>query len=425
LLLLLCGLVLFTPIKALVADREQKYNKKYSDAWIEGFDDTEPNIYRIGEELRRNELVAISYPAPDSRMSNVLLAYSPKSSDFAFLNADSSHFRIPEDVFLNVAVRSHLRGFDTITAWRERKQLHAESHKPVPLALINAPDAPSRTPATGAVATRPRSVGVPSVSAPEAVRPVNDMSNLRIQIPRNSKVLPPKSFEASDVTKPSDAANDSGSTNATSVTPKLSTQHSGADNLQAAPQNTPRELEHVNVAVQDPAQETGALLSTSQAPSPKPRTPQPATETSPMSSEARTAPEAGPAFPSRLKHNASMAQSIAGDVKSPSQPSENTLDLDAVFSEQFGVTYDLLATVNDAEKPTKAQVFYLMFPAGSEVVQEEYEVMHEFLRRHNAVTYSNRLPEDWERFARTIHKGVVLVSQEAPFTHNPEVALTQ
>jgi chromo domain-containing protein 1 len=120
-----------------------------------------------------------------------------------------------------------------------------------------------------------------------------------------------------------------------------------------------------------------------------------------------------------------MAQSIAGDVKSPSQPSENTLDLDAVFSEQFGVTYDLLATVNDAEKPTKAQVFYLMFPAGSEVVQEEYEVMHEFLRRHNAVTYSNRLPEDWERFARTIHKGVVLVSQEAPFTHNPEVALTQ
>jgi chromo domain-containing protein 1 len=388
-----------------------KNNKKYSDAWIEGFDDTEPNIYRIGEELRRNELVAISYPAPDSRTSNVLLAYSPKSSDFAFLNAGSSHFRIPEDVFLNVAVRSHLRGFDTITAWRERKQLHAESHKPVPLALINAPDAPSRTPATGAVATRPRSVGVPSVSAPEAVRPVNDMSNLRIQIPRDSKVLPPKSIEASDVTKPSDTANDSGSTNATSVTPKLSTQHSSADNLQAAPQNTPRELEHVNVAVQDPAQETGALLSTSQAPSPKPRTPQPATETSPMSSEARTAPEAGPEFPSRLKHNASMAQSIAGDVKSPSQPSENTLDLDAVFSEQFGVTYDLLATVNDAEKPTKAQVFYLMFPAGSEVVQEEYEVMHEFLRRHNAVTYSNRLPEDWERFARTIHKGVVLAHE--------------
>ncbi|GFF35525.1 hypothetical protein IFM58399_04248 [Aspergillus lentulus] len=387
-----------------------KNNKKYSDAWIEGFDDTEPSIYRIGEELRRNELVAISYPAPDSRMSNVLLAYSPKSSDFAFLNADSAHFKIPEDVFLNVAVRSHLRGFDTITARRERKRLHVESHKPVPLALINAPDAPGHAPPTGAVATRPRSVGVAGVSAPEAVRPVNDMSNLRIQIPRDSKVLPPKAFETSNVTKPSDAANDSGSTNTTSVTPKMSTQHSGADNLQATPQNTPRELEHLNVAVQNPAQESGALLSTSQAPLPKHRT-QPAAETPPMSSEARTAPEAGAEFPSRLKHDADMAQSIAGDVKSPPQPSENALDLDAVFKEQFGVTYDLLATVNDAEKPTKAQVFYLMFPAGSEVVQEEYEVMHEFLRRHNAVTYSNRLPEDWERFARTIHKGVVLAHE--------------
>ncbi|KAF4155182.1 hypothetical protein CNMCM6069_008393 [Aspergillus lentulus] len=387
-----------------------KNNKKYSDAWIEGFDDTEPSIYRIGEELRRNELVAISYPAPDSRMSNVLLAYSPKSSDFAFLNADSAHFKIPEDVFLNVAVRSHLRGFDTITARRERKRLHVESHKPVPLALINAPDAPGHAPLTGAVATRPRSVSVAGVSAPEAVRPVNDMSNLRIQITRDSKVLPPKAFETSNVTKPSDAANDLGSTNTTSVTPKLSTQHSGADNLQATPQNTPRELEHLDAAVQNPAQEIGALSSTSQAPLPKHKT-QPAAETSPMSSEARTAPEAGAEFPSRLKHDADMAQSIAGDVKSPRQPSENALDLDAVFKEQFGVSYDLLATVNDAEKPTKAQVFYLMFPAGSEVVQEEYEVMHEFLRRHNAVTYSNRLPEDWERFARTIHKGVVLAHE--------------
>ncbi|KAM0110854.1 hypothetical protein ACP6JB_003424 [Aspergillus fumigatus] len=386
-------------------------NHKYSDAWLEGFDDTEPSIYRIGEELRRNELVAISYPAPDSRMSNVLLAYSPKSSDFAFLNADSAHFRTSEDVFLNVAVRSQLRGFDTITARRERKRLHAGSRKPVPFALINTSDPPSRATPTGALATRPRSVGVPDVSAPEAARPVNDMSNHPIHISRDSDVLLPKASAAPDVAKPSDAANHLGSTNTTSVTPELSTQHSGADNLHAAPQNTLRELELVNVAVQDPAQQTGELLSTSQVPLPKHRTPQAATETSPITSEARTAPEAAPGFPRLGRHDASMAQSIAGNVKSPSQPSENILDLDAVFKEQFGVTYDLLATVNDAEKPTKAQVFYLMFPAGSEVVQEEYEVMHEFLRRHNAVTYSNRLPEDWERFARTIHKGVVLAHE--------------
>ncbi|KAF7178436.1 hypothetical protein CNMCM7691_007132 [Aspergillus felis] len=388
-----------------------KNNRKYSNGWIEGFDDTEPSIYRIGEELRRNELVAIVYPAAESRMQNVLLVYSPKSSDFAFLNADSAHSRIPEDVFLNVAVRSPLQGFDTITARRERNRLHPESHKPVPLAPIAPQDAPSRARPTGAVATRPPSVGVPDVSTPEAGRRVNEISNPRIQILTDSKVMTPKASEALDVTKPFDAANDSVSTDTTSVAPKISTQLSGVHNSQAAPQNTPRELEHANLAIQDPTQETSTLLSTSQAPLPRPRTTQRATETSSMTSDALTAPEGDPGLPSRLKHDARMSQSIAGDVRSLSQPSENTLDLDAVFKEQFSVTYDLLATVNDAEKPTKAQVFYLMFPAGSEVVQEEYEVMHEFLRRHNAVTYSNRLPEDWERFARTIHKGVVLAHE--------------
>ncbi|RHZ72359.1 hypothetical protein CDV55_106049 [Aspergillus turcosus] len=377
------------------------YNQKYSNGWIEGFDDTEPSIYRIGEELRRNELVAILYPDPDSTTENVLLAYSPKSSDFEFLNAGRAEFRSPADVFLNVAVRSPLREFDTITARRERKRLHAESHKPVPLALTNSPNVPSRARPTGVVATRPRSVGVPDVSTPEAVRPVNEISKLRIQAPTDSKVMTPKAFEASDVTKQLDATNDSGSRNTSSVTPKILTQLPGAHNLQAAPQKTPQELEHVNLAVQDPAQETDALLSTSETPLPKQTITQPG-----------TAPQADPGSHSTVTHDTSMTKSIADDVKSPSKPSiENTVDLDVFFREQFSVTYDLLASVNDAKKPTKAQVFYLMFPAESEVVQQEYELMHEFLKRHKAVTYSSRLPEDWERFARTIQKGVVLAHE--------------
>jgi chromo domain-containing protein 1 len=332
----------------------------------------------------------------------VLLAYSPKSSDFEFLNPESAHSRSPADVFLNVAVRSPLREFNTITARRERKRLHGESHKPVPLALTECPDVPSRARPTGAVATRPRPVGVPDVSAPEAVRPVKEISKLRIQIPTDSKVMTSNASEASDVTKQLDATNDSGSTNTSSVTPKISTQIPGAQNLQAASQNTPRESGHVNLAVQDSAQETASLLSASETPLPKQTITQPG-----------TAPEADPGSPSTIQHDTSMTQAIADDVKSPSKPSiENTVDLDAFFREQFGVTYDLLASVNDSKKPTKAEVFYLMFPKESEVVQQEYELMYEYLKRHKAVTYSSRLPEDWERFARTIQKGVVLVSRE-------------
>jgi chromo domain-containing protein 1 len=245
-------------------------------------------------------------------------------------------------------------------------------------------------------------VGVPDVSAPEAVRPVKEISKLRIQIPTDSKVMTSNASEASDVTKQLDATNDSGSTNTSSVTPKISTQIPGAQNLQAASQNTPRESGHVNLAVQDSAQETASLLSASETPLPKQTITQPG-----------TAPEADPGSPSTIQHDTSMTQAIADDVKSPSKPSiENTVDLDAFFREQFGVTYDLLASVNDSKKPTKAEVFYLMFPKESEVVQQEYELMYEYLKRHKAVTYSSRLPEDWERFARTIQKGVVLVSRE-------------
>ncbi|KAF7166924.1 hypothetical protein CNMCM6106_002539 [Aspergillus hiratsukae] len=369
-----------------------RYNQKWSNGWIEGFNDTEPSLYRIGEELRRNELVAI---LSDRRTENVLLAYSPNSSDFEFLKAN---FRSPPaDVFLYVAVRSPLREFDTIIAQRR----HAQSQKPVPLALTSSQDAASRARTTGAVAARPRSVVVPHVSAPEAVRPVEEISRLRVQIPTDSQVMTPKAFEASDATNPPDATNDSGSTNTSSVTPKISTQLPGAQNLQTASQNTTRESDHVNLAVQGPAPETESLLSTSETPLRKQTITQPG-----------TAPEADPGSPSTVKHDTSMTRPIADDVKSPSKPSiENTVDLDAFFGEQFSVTYDLLASVNDAKKPTKAQVFYLMFPAESEVVQQEYELMHEFLKKHNAVTYSNRLPEDWERFARTIQKGVVLAHE--------------
>ncbi|KAL1848092.1 hypothetical protein Plec18170_008267 [Paecilomyces lecythidis] len=83
---------------------------------------------------------------------------------------------------------------------------------------------------------------------------------------------------------------------------------------------------------------------------------------------------------------------------------ENLIDLDAILS-QYDITFRNLATVNGSKSKTLAQVFYIWYPESAEA---EYQVLVEFLKRHKVVTYSNRLPEDWERFARTVSHGVVI-----------------
>ncbi|KAE8356637.1 hypothetical protein BDV28DRAFT_144963 [Aspergillus coremiiformis] len=78
-------------------------NEKFWNGWIEGFDESEPGIYKFGEELKRRNLVAICIP--EIKNHDVLLAYPPTSEDFGFLNGQ---FSGPSNVFLHTAVRSPL-----------------------------------------------------------------------------------------------------------------------------------------------------------------------------------------------------------------------------------------------------------------------------------------------------------------------------
>ncbi|KAB8273029.1 hypothetical protein BDV30DRAFT_239108 [Aspergillus minisclerotigenes] len=78
-------------------------NEKYWNGWVEGFEDSEPEIYHFGKELSRRNLVAICIP--EIQGHDVLLAYPPNSEDFGFLDGD---FRGPRDIFLHTAVRSAL-----------------------------------------------------------------------------------------------------------------------------------------------------------------------------------------------------------------------------------------------------------------------------------------------------------------------------
>ncbi|KKK18710.1 hypothetical protein ARAM_001211 [Aspergillus rambellii] len=81
-----------------------RLNQKYANGWVEGFDDTEPEIYKAAENLRRKNLIAICYLSKGQ--NNVLLAYPPQSPDFHFLDDGSTSQLAPR--YLNLVLRSSL-----------------------------------------------------------------------------------------------------------------------------------------------------------------------------------------------------------------------------------------------------------------------------------------------------------------------------
>ncbi|KAJ5178756.1 hypothetical protein N7492_001966 [Penicillium capsulatum] len=79
-------------------------NKLWCNAWMEGFRDTNENLFHMADYLRENSLMAIYYPA-DQR-GNVWLAYSPRCPEFDFLSHDS--LAVPDGVPIRLAVRAPL-----------------------------------------------------------------------------------------------------------------------------------------------------------------------------------------------------------------------------------------------------------------------------------------------------------------------------
>lgn len=88
--------------------------------------------------------------------------------------------------------------------------------------------------------------------------------------------------------------------------------------------------------------------------------------------------------------------------------SVENFDVDDFFRNVFKMSFDILSATNGGR--AGPEVFYLMCPTQDKAVEAECGVVIEFLKKNKAVIFSNRLEEDWERFVRSINRGVVLVS---------------
>lgn len=113
-------------------------------------------------------------------------------------------------------------------------------------------------------------------------------------------------------------------------------------------------------------------------------------------------------------HQPIVSPSVAALPPLPSPVAPPSVDIDAMFKHQFGVTFNELATVQGANGPKHVQIFYLMFPLGDEKIEEEYQVVTEFLRHcgDDPVICSNRQQGDWKKFIKSRSDGVVLVCPE-------------
>ncbi|KAE8388296.1 hypothetical protein BDV23DRAFT_114190 [Aspergillus alliaceus] len=299
---------------------KQTYNEKYLNSWIEGFDDSEPNIYKFGEELRRRNLVAIHTPAVKSH--DVLLVYPPNSEDFWFL---SGCFKGPPRVFLHTAVRSpfgplqqsvlgnskgqhgHLTGANTVT------------YHPSPSNTVLANKQASET---------------------LCERIYQNQDN------RFPVVESPKTFTA----------------------PELDSE-------------------------------------TNTAP--------PQTSVSNLRDSMSTARRILPGIDSMDIDQPPMTAASSNNMQPP--PTMQAFNLDSYFEEKFGMTFHTLVSAPKQGGLSGSGSFCVLFPQEPGASEEECQLVVEFLKaqssdRYRAIIYSNRTPEDWEKFTQA-KTGVILIHE--------------
>lgn len=123
-----------------------------------------------------------------------------------------------------------------------------------------------------------------------------------------------------------------------------------------------------------------------------------------------------PVAVSPVTHLPSLERSESADIPPSHLPGQNskslpdiTSDFDVItyFHKHYNITFEELTVINrHSNKTNTAHAFYLHFP---EEVEHEYQLVRRFLKRYTKAIFSNRHPDDWDRFVEMASVGTVLV----------------
>ena len=86
-----------------------------------------------------------------------------------------------------------------------------------------------------------------------------------------------------------------------------------------------------------------------------------------------------------------------------------SFDIVEFFRDKYGISFKELSSVKTKKGMERVRAFYLYFPSEPEQVNNEFKLIQHFLERHNVKPFSNRQPDDWERFIGTATSGTILV----------------
>lgn len=89
-------------------------------------------------------------------------------------------------------------------------------------------------------------------------------------------------------------------------------------------------------------------------------------------------------------------------------------DLVNVFRERWDITFEELSRVNNPQDDNVARTFFLYFPSE---VEDEFQLVLRFLKKHPGTIFTNRVEGDWGRFVESPKNGTVIVSIRAYFIY--------
>ncbi|KAF3387552.1 hypothetical protein F1880_001280 [Penicillium rolfsii] len=354
---------LCTPEQYATLCREEKKfggsNRVIRTCWMEGFADTNPEVFHMSEQLYWERKIGIYYPPENQGF--VWLAYSPKTPEFASLT--QSYPEINPWVPIRLAVRTPLAPIDALgeqqTEPQSQQQMgpqHPQVQNPAIAMVPYDPSNPSVIGASGSlddVLKRPgHTSGLSNLHATGLIK-----SNLSTQVQGSygTPMQNPMERSLKQHPLPSQAA------------------HSQAD---------PR-LRHLSLIATSTQQPSGHLISMGGLPD--------TMDTRPDT----TVPSDTALIPAN--QNISILQST-----DPRQLSNFNSMLHEYFESNLKMSFKELACVNGKPNGPQADVFYLHSPERSED-QNDCTLLKAWLELHGAMVWS-----DWGKFVKNSKCGVIL-----------------
>lgn len=349
------------------------FNEVIRTCWMEGFDDSNPEIFHMSEKLDANNKVGIYYPPENHGL--VWLAYSPKSPDFGNLTLPFPD--ISPWVPIRLAVRTPLPPIYALkdSALGEPKgyqqtptsTMAMVPRDPLKTSVTPGPDPPNDVVRRLAQTAGPSSLNKPVPAQESYYSPIQSpMEQRSPMLPLHGEPAWESQQAGTALTQPADPPAD----------PRLRRLSSTATNTQQTPHGQPR-----------PAEDDSGKITFENVTGATMRKP-----SDPMDVGSGSTIPANTALIS-----ASPNTSIQG------LSNQNSWMLNEVFHRELKMRFRDLASVNGKQDGQQADMFYLHGSDDGEV-QNECAILKAWLEMKGAMVWS-----DWTKFLRNSKRGVILV----------------